>query len=62
MSMRLNAGLLHFPNVTNARNFDTSDLFLWTRSEIFITFFHLLNLILGVVGRGVHRGSVWTGP
>ena len=31
-------------------------------SEIFITFFSLLNLILGVVRRGVRRGSPWTGP
>ena len=31
-------------------------------SEIFITFFSLLNLILGVVRRGVRRGSPRTGP
>ena len=30
---RLNSGLLHFPSVTNARNFDTSDLLPWTRSK-----------------------------
>ena len=31
-------------------------------SEIFITFFCLLNLMLGVMRRGVRRGSPWTGP
>ena len=56
---RLNPGLLHFSQRRARNSADTSDLSEKQFSEIFIFVFYT---ILGVVRKGVSRGSPWAGP